>query len=48
MPGFLLAHSIEDRGGGCKVLPQAFGVFSVNALVFFFERNSQGQDLPFR
>ena len=48
MAGFLFAHAFEDRGGGGKVLAQALGVIGVDALVFFFERNGQGQDLAFR
>src|SRR5277367_2156643 len=47
MSGFLFAHSVKDFRGGCEILPQTFGVLGVNALVFLFERNSQGQNLTF-
>ncbi len=42
--GLLLAHAVEYRGGGGKILAQAFGEIGVDALVFLFERDRQGQN----
>ena len=44
---FFVAHLLEDRGRGRELLPQAFGVVGVDALVFFFEGDGQRQDLAF-
>src|SRR5512143_322825 len=43
MPRFLLAHAVENRRRRGKILPQAFGKIGIDAFVFFFQRDRQGQ-----
>ena len=45
MPGFLLAHLVENlRGVGVR-LAQAIGEIGVNTAVLLFEKDSEGQNL---
>src|SRR5258708_20353084 len=38
-------HALEQSSGGGKILAQTLSVVGVNALVFFLQRDRQGQDL---
>ena len=48
MPRLFLAHAFEDSGRAGIVLAQALSKISVNALVFFFQRNGKSEDFPLR
>jgi hypothetical protein len=44
MAGFLFSHPVEDCSGGGKLFSKALGVFGVDSLIVFFERDRQRQD----
>ena len=44
--GFLLAHAVEHGGRTGKIVAQALGEIGVDALVFFFQRDGQGEHFP--
>src|SRR3989449_2276956 len=43
-----LSHAVEHRSGRGKILAQSFGKICIHALVFFFQRNGQSENLAFR
>src|SRR5216683_2708108 len=43
-----LSHAVEYRSGRGKLLAQSFGKICIDALVFFFQRNGQRENLAFR
>src|SRR6266404_4221832 len=43
-----LSHAVEYRSGRGKLLAQSFGKICIDALVFFFQRNGQSENLAFR
>ena len=47
MAGFLLPHAFEDFGGGGIVFTKAVGEIAIDALVLFFERDGEGENLTF-
>ena len=48
VPRLLLPHAFEHGGGSGIILPQPFGKIGINAFVFFFQGDGQGQYFPFR
>src|SRR5579872_3018317 len=44
MARFLLAHAVEESGGGGEVLAQAVGKVGVDFLILFFQRDGQRED----
>src|SRR5579863_668987 len=45
MSGFFSLHPFKYGGRSGEVLAQSFGEIGEDALIFFFERNGQGEDL---
>src|SRR6266852_2698020 len=43
-----LSHAVEHRSRRRKILAQSFGKVCIHALVFFFQRNGQSENLAFR
>ena len=46
MVRLFLAHAVEHLRRAGEILPQSFGEISIDALILFFQKNSQGQNLP--
>ena len=47
MTGLLLPHTFEHLGGGRIVFAKAVGEIAIDAFVFFFEGDREGEDLAF-
>src|SRR5271155_3766151 len=47
MTGLFFAHAFEDQGSGGVGVAQGIGKFAVDAAVFLFVRDGEGQDLFF-
>ena len=43
--GLFIAHSVKDGGGGGEILFEFMSVIRVDAFVFFFEADGQGENL---
>jgi len=47
MSGLFLTHALEHLGGCGIIFAQAIGEIAVNAFVFFFQSDGEGQDFTF-